>query len=192
MSSSSSPYSLQPLPLPPRVAVLAFHPLAPHHALPLHQEYRDTTLNGAVEQMYQEMGSRHRVRTPCIQIIKTATLTASQVRGAAGRAGGPWQCRHSVEAQAQCGGLWTREGFGSGGRGRRNVCTGMWQCTCMLPPVAGSARCPALPRFPTALLKCVLHPAHSATQCKRAATQQLHDSKISFPLARKVLRPSSR
>lgn len=29
-------------------------------------------------------------------------------------------------------------------------------------------------------------------QCKRAATQQLHDSKISFPLTRKVLRPSSR
>ena len=70
------------------------------------QEYRDTTLNGAVEQMYQEMGSRHRVRHPCIQIIKTATVTAAQ--------------------------------------------------------------------------------------CKRAATQQLHDSKISFPLTRKVLRPSSR
>ena len=49
------------------------------------QEYRNTTLNGAVEQMYQEMGSRHRVRSPCIQIIKTATLTASQVR--------PLRCR---------------------------------------------------------------------------------------------------
>ncbi|EFN55986.1 hypothetical protein CHLNCDRAFT_30965 [Chlorella variabilis] len=71
-----------------------------------YKEYRDTTLNGAVEQMYQEMGSRHRVRSPCIQIIKTATITAAQ--------------------------------------------------------------------------------------CKRAATQQLHDSKISFPLTRKVLRPSSR
>lgn len=33
--------------------------------------------------MYQEMGSRHRVRSPCIQIIKTATIAAAQV-GAAG------------------------------------------------------------------------------------------------------------
>jgi large subunit ribosomal protein L18Ae len=44
-----------------------------------YKEYRDTTLNGAVEQMYQEMGSRHRVRAPCLQIIKTATITAAQV-----------------------------------------------------------------------------------------------------------------
>lgn len=29
-------------------------------------------------------------------------------------------------------------------------------------------------------------------QCKRAATQQLHDSKISFPLTRKMARPTSR
>jgi len=70
------------------------------------QEYRDTTLNGAVEQLYQEMGSRHRVRATCIQIIKTATIAAAQ--------------------------------------------------------------------------------------CKRPATQQLHDSKISFPLTRKMARPTSR
>ncbi|KAK7300163.1 hypothetical protein RJT34_10999 [Clitoria ternatea] len=42
----------------------------------MYKEYRDTTLNGAVEQMYNEMGSRHRVRFPCIQIIKTATVPA--------------------------------------------------------------------------------------------------------------------
>eukprot|EP00271_Cylindrocystis_brebissonii_P015163 TRINITY_DN3730_c0_g1_i1.p1 TRINITY_DN3730_c0_g1~~TRINITY_DN3730_c0_g1_i1.p1 ORF type:complete len:180 (+),score=37.30 TRINITY_DN3730_c0_g1_i1:84-623(+) len=41
----------------------------------MYKEYRDTTLNGAVEQMYDEMGSRHRVRPPCLQIIKTATVT---------------------------------------------------------------------------------------------------------------------
>ena len=40
----------------------------------MYKEYRDTTLNGAVEQMYTEMASRHRVRSPCIQIIKTATV----------------------------------------------------------------------------------------------------------------------
>lgn len=40
----------------------------------MYKEFRDTTLNGAVEQMYTEMASRHRVRAPCIQIIKTATV----------------------------------------------------------------------------------------------------------------------
>jgi large subunit ribosomal protein L18Ae len=40
----------------------------------MYKEYRDTTLNGAVDQMYTEMASRHRVRSPCIQIIKTATV----------------------------------------------------------------------------------------------------------------------
>ncbi|KAK4386484.1 60S ribosomal protein L18a [Sesamum angolense] len=42
----------------------------------MYKEYRDTTLNGAVEQMYTEMASRHRVRPHCIQIIKTATIPA--------------------------------------------------------------------------------------------------------------------
>lgn len=69
-----------------------------------YKEYRDTTLNGAVEQLYQEMGSRHRVRAQGVQIIKTATVAASE--------------------------------------------------------------------------------------CKRPAIQQFHDSKISFPLTRKMARPS--
>ncbi|KAF6171309.1 hypothetical protein GIB67_036977 [Kingdonia uniflora] len=42
----------------------------------MYKEYRDTTLNGSVEQMYTELASRHRVRFPCIQIIKTATIPA--------------------------------------------------------------------------------------------------------------------
>nr|XP_011460183.1 PREDICTED: 60S ribosomal protein L18a [Fragaria vesca subsp. vesca] len=42
----------------------------------MYKEYRDTTLNGAVDQMYNEMASRHRVRFPCIQIIKIATIPA--------------------------------------------------------------------------------------------------------------------
>lgn len=42
----------------------------------MYKEFRDTTLNGAVEHMYNEMASRHRVRFPCIQIIKTATIPA--------------------------------------------------------------------------------------------------------------------
>jgi large subunit ribosomal protein L18Ae len=40
----------------------------------MYKEYRDTTLNGAVDQMYTEMASCHCVRSPCIQIIKTATV----------------------------------------------------------------------------------------------------------------------
>ncbi|KAG6537936.1 hypothetical protein ZIOFF_003039 [Zingiber officinale] len=40
----------------------------------MYKEYRDITLNGAVEQMYDEMASRHRVRYHGIQIIKTATI----------------------------------------------------------------------------------------------------------------------
>ncbi|KAK9808494.1 hypothetical protein WJX73_000888 [Symbiochloris irregularis] len=72
----------------------------------MYKEYRDTILNGAVEQLYQEMGSRHRARAPVIQIIKTATVPAAM--------------------------------------------------------------------------------------CKRDNTKQFHDSKIKFPLTRRVLRPSSR
>jgi large subunit ribosomal protein L18Ae len=40
----------------------------------MYKEYRDMTLNGAVDQMYTEMASRHPVRSPCILIIKTATV----------------------------------------------------------------------------------------------------------------------
>ena len=43
----------------------------------MYKEFRDLTLNGAVSQLYQEMASRHRVRYPCLQIIKTATVPAS-------------------------------------------------------------------------------------------------------------------
>ncbi|KAL1347860.1 hypothetical protein AAHE18_07G036900 [Arachis hypogaea] len=46
----------------------------------MYKEFRDTTLNGAVEQMYNEMASRHRVRFPCIQIIKTATVPAKMCK----------------------------------------------------------------------------------------------------------------
>ncbi|MCD7445953.1 60S ribosomal protein L18a-2 [Datura stramonium] len=42
----------------------------------MYKEYRDTTLNVAMEQMYTEMASCHRIRHHCIQIIKTATIPA--------------------------------------------------------------------------------------------------------------------
>ncbi len=43
----------------------------------MYKEYRDTSLNGAVEQMYDEMTSPHCVRFTCIQIIKTTTIPVS-------------------------------------------------------------------------------------------------------------------
>eukprot|EP00210_Caulerpa_lentillifera_P009128 g8702.t1 len=48
----------------------------------MYKEYRDVTLNGAVLQMYMEMSSRHRIRAPQIQIIRTAELTPSQCKRA--------------------------------------------------------------------------------------------------------------
>ncbi|KAH7617709.1 hypothetical protein Ndes2526B_g03469 [Nannochloris sp. 'desiccata'] len=45
-----------------------------------YKEYRDVTLNGAVQQLYQEMGSRHRVRHSGISIIKTATVKAADTK----------------------------------------------------------------------------------------------------------------
>ena len=38
------------------------------------KEYRDTTLTGAVEQMYAEMASRHRARQTSIQIRDTCII----------------------------------------------------------------------------------------------------------------------
>ncbi|GFQ06965.1 60S ribosomal protein l18a-1 [Phtheirospermum japonicum] len=40
----------------------------------MYKEYRDTNLNGGVEKIYTEMASRHRVRSHCIQIVKTSTI----------------------------------------------------------------------------------------------------------------------
>mmetsp|Transcript_75462 Transcript_75462/g.87712 ORF Transcript_75462/g.87712 Transcript_75462/m.87712 type:complete len:188 (+) Transcript_75462:70-633(+) len=39
-----------------------------------YKEYRDTSLNGAVSQMYQEMSGRHSARHETIQIIRTAII----------------------------------------------------------------------------------------------------------------------
>ena len=40
----------------------------------MYKEYRDLTLNGAVDQMYTEMASRHRVRSHQLHIIKTTVV----------------------------------------------------------------------------------------------------------------------
>ena len=40
----------------------------------MYREYRDTTLNGAISQMYREMSGRHRAPLESIQIIKTSII----------------------------------------------------------------------------------------------------------------------
>jgi len=46
----------------------------------MYKEYRDTTLNGAVGQMYSEMAGRHRARACNLQIIRTATIKDSECK----------------------------------------------------------------------------------------------------------------
>lgn len=88
----------------------------------MYKEYRDTTLNGAVDQLYHEMGSRHRCRFPSIQIIKTATVPAAackrantqQVRWALG----VWY----VVLRDMVGGSHCRSGWGVGSGVRPGLC----------------------------------------------------------------------
>jgi len=46
----------------------------------MYREFRDLTLTGAVTQLYNEMAGRHRTRPRSIQIIRTATLDAKDLR----------------------------------------------------------------------------------------------------------------
>ena len=45
----------------------------------MYKEYRSTTLNNAVSQMYSEMAGRHSARADCIHIIKTVVQPDSKV-----------------------------------------------------------------------------------------------------------------
>lgn len=44
------------------------------------KEYRDTTVCGAVDQMYEELSGRHRVRPRSIQIMRTAIIADGDVK----------------------------------------------------------------------------------------------------------------
>lgn len=48
----------------------------------MYKEYRDTTLCGAVSQMFQEMSGRHSARSDTIRIIKTTVVLDKDVRRA--------------------------------------------------------------------------------------------------------------
>lgn len=46
----------------------------------MYREFRDLTLTGAITQLYNEMAGRHRTRPRSIQIIRTATLGAKDLK----------------------------------------------------------------------------------------------------------------
>jgi len=46
----------------------------------MYKEYRDTTINGAVAQMINEMAGRHRAEASSIQILKTGIIANKDVR----------------------------------------------------------------------------------------------------------------
>jgi large subunit ribosomal protein L18Ae len=46
----------------------------------MYREYRDLTITGAVTQLYNEMAGRHRTRPRSIQIIRTATVKAADLK----------------------------------------------------------------------------------------------------------------
>ena len=46
----------------------------------MYKEYRDTTLNGAVSQMYMEMAGRHSAAKESIQIIRTSIVKDADVK----------------------------------------------------------------------------------------------------------------
>ena len=48
----------------------------------MYKEFRDTTLIGAVNNLYADMAGRHRARDRSIQIIRTAVIPDSETRRA--------------------------------------------------------------------------------------------------------------
>eukprot|EP00804_Cyclotella_cryptica_P004593 CCRYP_006933-RA/>CCRYP_006933-RA protein AED:0.26 eAED:0.26 QI:0/1/0.5/1/0/0/2/886/156 len=46
----------------------------------MYREYRDLKLTGAISQLYDEMAGRHRTRPRSIQIIRTATVAAKDLK----------------------------------------------------------------------------------------------------------------
>lgn len=46
----------------------------------MYREYRDITLNSAIDNLYNDMAGRHRSRFRSIQIIRTATVAAKDCK----------------------------------------------------------------------------------------------------------------
>ena len=45
-----------------------------------YKEYREVSMNKAVDALYEEMASRHRVRAPCLQIIKICQVADADAK----------------------------------------------------------------------------------------------------------------
>lgn len=46
----------------------------------MYREYRDVSLNAAIDTLYNDMAGRHRARFPSIQILKTAVVDAKDCK----------------------------------------------------------------------------------------------------------------
>ena len=46
----------------------------------MYKEFRDTTLTGAVSQLYMQMSGRHRADHRSIQIVRTSVIPTSQLK----------------------------------------------------------------------------------------------------------------
>ncbi|KAH0849321.1 hypothetical protein HID58_090401 [Brassica napus] len=164
----------------------------------MYKEYRDTTLNGAVEQMYTEMASRHRVRFPCIQIIKTATVPAKLCKREStkqfhnSKIKFPLVFRKIFEKNPTTiknFGIWlryqSRTGYHNMYKEYRDT-TLNGAVEQMYTEMASRHRV----RFPCIqIIKTATVPAKL---CKRESTKQFHNSKIKFPLVFRKVRPPTR
>jgi ribosomal protein L20A (L18A) len=137
----------------------------------MYKEYRDTTLNGAVEQMYDEMGSRHRARFSSIQVHATFFLSTT---------------------------LPSRSHLLSQFAYRPNLrnCTFLLYSVpfYLLSPLLRSSnhhqcQCYFRSFSPVQIIKTAAIPA---IMCKRENTKQFHNSAIKFPLPRRLIRAPNR
>jgi large subunit ribosomal protein L18Ae len=46
----------------------------------MYKEYRDVTVNGAIDKMYAEMASRHRARKSTIWVVDVSPIPAAKVK----------------------------------------------------------------------------------------------------------------
>merc|ERR1712146_289959 len=46
----------------------------------MYKEFRDVTLNGAIDQMYQDMAGRHRTRKRSVYVVKAEAISAGQCK----------------------------------------------------------------------------------------------------------------
>ena len=53
---------------------------APRPPTTRYKEYREVSMNKAVDALYEEISSRHRVRAPCLQIIKICQVADADAK----------------------------------------------------------------------------------------------------------------